>query len=243
MDRMVSVRTRSQSVADDLRELVIQGEFQPGEHVQEQPVAERLGVSRTPVRAALTSLAGEGYLVYHPNRGYFVRRFDLQEIMDAYEVRAALEALAARRAAQRGLASEDRARFEAALAEGDRILAKPAFDLEDLSPYRAMNVSVHGTIIRAARCSRLETAIAAEQKIPLVSDRVILWQDLDILRRSHDDHHRAFQAIVEREPWRAEAVMREHVYFAGLNLRRHLRQYCGHDEIIDAQAWKTVMAS
>ena len=238
---MAEARTRSQTVTDDLRELIVQGELQPGEHVNEQPVAERLGVSRTPVRAALSILASEGFLTYHPNRGYFVRRFDLSEIMDAYEVRAALEALAARRAAERGLTEQDEAVIRTALAEGDRILAKNVFTPEDLLPYRQMNMAVHGTVLRAAKCAHLEQAIGAAQNIPLVSDRIILWQDLPILRRSHDDHHRVFDAIMHRSGSRAEALMREHVYFAGLNVQKHLRQHCGHVEIIQPQAWRDVL--
>lgn len=238
---MSETRTRSQTVTDDLRELIVQGELKPGEHVNEQPIAERLGVSRTPVRAALNILASEGFLTYHPNRGYFVRRFDLSEIMDAYEVRAALEALAARRAAERGLTEQDEALLRASLAEGDRILAKSVFTPEDLLPYRQMNMAVHGTVMRAAKCGSLDQAISAALAIPLVSDRIILWQDLTILRRSHDDHHRVFDAILHRSGSRAEALMQEHVYFAGLNLQKHLRRYCGHVDIIQPAAWRDVL--
>ena len=89
------LRTRSQSVTEALRELIVQGELKPGQHVQEVPLAEQLGVSRTPVRTALNTLANEGFLVYQPNKGYFVRQFDIAEILEVYEVRAALESLAA----------------------------------------------------------------------------------------------------------------------------------------------------
>ncbi|MBR1222491.1 GntR family transcriptional regulator [Bradyrhizobium sp. U87765 SZCCT0131] len=240
---MAANRTRSQTVTDDIRELIVQGELQPGEHANEQPIAERLGVSRTPVRTALSTLASEGFLVYHPNRGYFVRRFDLSELMDAYDVRATLEGLAARRAAERGLSEEDEAAIRAALADGDRILTKDHFEPDDLLPYRAMNMAVHGTVIRAAHSARLEQAIRSAQNMPLLSDRIILWQDLPILRRSHDDHHRVLDAILHRKEWRAESLMREHVYYAGLNLQRHLRQYCGHDDVIQPEAWRDVLAS
>ena len=217
--------TRSQSVIEAVRELIVQGELKGGEHVQEVPMATRLRVSRTPVRTALNTLANEGFLHYLPNRGYFVRTFDVPRIMEAYEIRATLEGLAARRAAELGLSGEQEAFLRQCVARGDEILAKGRFDAEDLAPYRAMNVGVHETIIDAGRSERLADMIGQTYNIPLVSDRVILWQDLEILRRSHDDHHRAIAAIVAKEAWRAEAIMREHVYFAGIALREHLRQH------------------
>jgi len=219
--------TRTQSVTESLRELIVQGELRPGEHLQEIPLAKRLRVSRTPIRTALNTLANEGFLNYQPNRGYFVRTFDLPDILEAYEIRAVLEGLAARRAAEAGLTDAQIAFIAQCLSEGDRILAKGRFDGDDLAPYRAMNVGVHETIIEAGRNQRLAAMIGQTYNIPLVSDRVILWRDFEVLRRSHDDHHRVLAAIRAREAWRAEAIMREHVYYAGIALREHLRLHDG----------------
>jgi GntR family transcriptional regulator of vanillate catabolism len=218
-----SPATRSQSVTDALRDLIVQGDLQGGEHLQEVPLAHRLRVSRTPIRAALNTLASEGFLRYQPNRGYFVRTFDIADILEAYEIRAALEGLAARRAAELGLADAQVAFITQCLAEGDLILAKGRFDPDDLEPYRSMNVGIHEAIFDAGRNKRLAQMIEHTYNIPLVSDRIILWRDFEILRRSHDDHHRVFAAIRARETWRAEAIMREHVYFAGIALREHLQ--------------------
>ena len=227
------LRTRSQSVTEALRELIVQGELKPGQHVQEVPLTEQLGVSRTPVRTALNTLANEGFLVYQPNKGYFVRQFDIAEILEVYEVRAALESLAARRAAERGLTEAQQDFLRQCLDQGDRILGKGYFEPLDLEPYRAMNVGIHETIIEAAKSARLAEAIRQTHNIPLVSDRIILWQDFGILKRSHDDHHRAFAAILAAEAWRAEAIMREHVYFAGIALREHLRGNGGVGGLIE----------
>jgi GntR family transcriptional regulator of vanillate catabolism len=74
----VPVPTRSASVVETLRSAILSGEYNPGERLHEVRLTARLGVSRTPVRAALQTLASEGLLDYAPNRGYAVRTFLLR---------------------------------------------------------------------------------------------------------------------------------------------------------------------
>ena len=81
-------------------------------------------MSRTPVRAALATLGNEGLLEHLPKRGYTVRAYDIGEIVAAYEVRAALEGLACRQAAMRGLSNDAVATLRNCLDEGDRILGR-----------------------------------------------------------------------------------------------------------------------
>src|SRR5690606_8527759 len=85
----------------NLREMVLRGEFEPGERLLTVPLAERLGVSRTPIRLALERLAQEGILEAGPGGGFTVRSFTLSDIWDAVEARAVLEGAAARLAAER----------------------------------------------------------------------------------------------------------------------------------------------
>ncbi|KAG0748004.1 hypothetical protein G6F24_015460 [Rhizopus arrhizus] len=79
--------TLSQHVTDTLRDWVLHGQFSPGARLEEIPLAEKLGVSRTPVRAALATLGNEGLLEHLPKRGYTVRAYDIGEIVAAYEQR------------------------------------------------------------------------------------------------------------------------------------------------------------
>src|SRR5690242_5084795 len=79
------------SVTDRLREAILGGEIATGVRLNEVRLSQMMEVSRTPVRAALQALAGEGLLDYVPNRGFLVRTFPLSEIVDAYEIRAQLE--------------------------------------------------------------------------------------------------------------------------------------------------------
>src|ERR1700754_5285926 len=115
--------TLSGELAERIRQDLLDGVLAPGSRINEVSLSRELAVSRTPLRAALQMLAGEGLLTYTPNRGFTVRAFPLSEIVDAYEMRALAEGLAARLAAERGRSDEARMKIEEALARGDQILA------------------------------------------------------------------------------------------------------------------------
>src|SRR6267143_1799346 len=78
------------------------GTLMPGQRVAEAPLAERLGMSRTPVRQALPLLAQEGLLMEHETRGFVVRAFTEADIVDSIDLRGLLEGYAVRRLAERG---------------------------------------------------------------------------------------------------------------------------------------------
>ena len=87
-------KTHSGSLLEHLRQQILDGHFQSGSRLNEVRLSEQLKVSRTPVRAALQVLAGEGLLRHTPNKGFTVRDFPVSEIIDAYEMRALAEGLA-----------------------------------------------------------------------------------------------------------------------------------------------------
>lgn len=89
-----------------LREMIADGELKPGERITEIPTAEKLGVSRLPVRMALQILEQEGLVERLPKRGYTARKITSADFLNALEVRGALEGLAARQAAELGMPSE-----------------------------------------------------------------------------------------------------------------------------------------
>lgn len=216
--------TRSLSVADRLREAILGGTYLPGERLNEVRISQTLAVSRTPVRAALQALAGEGLLDYAPNRGFTVREFPLSEVVDAYEIRGSLEGVAARFAAERGLTAAERTIAERCLEDGDKLLQRGAFEPGDLSAYRVINGSFHDTILGAARNRMLVEMLRICHHVPASSSRNILAFEHRDVRRRHDDHHRIYEAIVAREPWRAELLMREHVAGIRASLVRLLEE-------------------
>src|SRR3979411_1433205 len=202
---------RAQWVMDQIREAILGGSIGAGERLNEVRLSRTLAVSRTPVRAALQALAGEGLLDYAPNRGFTVREFPLDAIVDAYEIRAALEGVAARFAAERGLSVDENAVIERSLAAGDRLLERGSFETGDLTIYRDINGNFHDTLLAAAPNRMLAEMIRICHHVPVSSSRNIVAFEHRDVRRRHDDHHRIYEAIIAREPWRAENMMLEHV--------------------------------
>lgn len=213
--------TRQKSVTDELRGLIMRREVAPGEHVLEVALARKLGVSRTPVRAALTALAQEGLLVHRPQRGYLVREFSLKDVVDAYRVRANLEGLACKIVAEAGLDLDTRLLLERSLAEGDAILRGGALRDEDNAPWRTMNNNFHQAILTECGNASLIDATQRTLSLPFVSTRVVHWHDYNAIGTSHFLHHAVFKAICRREGDRAEALMREHIWAAAEIIEAH----------------------
>ncbi len=219
---------RALSVTDHIREAILGGMVGAGERLNEVRLSRTLAVSRTPVRAALQALAGEGLLDYAPNRGFSVREFPLDAIVDAYDIRASLEGLAARFAAERGLSPDEKAVVERSLADGDKLLERGAFEAGDRTIYRGINGDFHDTLLAAARNRMLSEMIRMCHHVPVSSSRNIVAFNHRDVRRRHDDHHRIYDAIMAREPWRAEMLMREHVSGVKASLVKSLTE--GRDQ-------------
>lgn len=139
-----------EQIKDVILQRIVSHEYPPGARLVETRIAQELGVSQAPVREALRDLEQLGCVVHEPFRGCSVRAFSAQELLEAFPVRAALEALAARLAAER--MTEDELLQLADLLETMRAAARRG-DAHDQS--RA-NASFHATIVRAARNTTLE---------------------------------------------------------------------------------------
>ena len=206
-----------------LRERLLTGELEPGTRLQQIPLSEEMGISRTPLREALVTLAREGLLSYEPNRGYTVRVFEWADIAQAYEVRAQLEAFACHLCARQGIAQNVADFLSDSVANGDAILAMDKLSPDTLPPYRAMNVAFHEAILAAADNRWVSDFVRQTQNVPLASDRVFVWDDYEIIKRSHDDHRRILHAITKHDASRASALMREHIINAGEVLRQSVQ--------------------
>ena len=128
-------------VCDELRRLVITGELPPGTRLVEDRLAAQLGVSRNPVREALQTLASEGFVVLTPRRGAMVAQVSAAQAEELFDVRMALESLAARTAAKRA-GPADVARLQDVL---DR--AAEATRLGELDLLAALNTEFHHEIV------------------------------------------------------------------------------------------------
>ena len=139
-----------EQIKDVILQRIVAGEYPPGARLVETRIAGELGVSQAPVREALRDLEQLGCIVHEPFRGCSVRAFSAEELLEAFPVRAALEALAARLAAER--ITEPQLLRLSELLETMRDAARRG-DAHDQSQ---ANASFHATIVRAARNATLE---------------------------------------------------------------------------------------
>lgn len=219
---VTTLPTLAQTVADRLRAALLEGSFAPAEKLNEASLSSMLEVSRTPVRMALHSLTADGLLDYVPNRGYSVRGVDRERLSAIFDVRGALEGLAARLAAVQGLTEAQQVSFDQALAAGDQILEKGRLLTEDRTLYSDVNARIHALILEAAGNRMLLDMLRQCHSIPISSERNVLWDDFRWVRRSHEDHHILREAICSRDTTRAERVMKEHIHSVRLRLMERL---------------------
>jgi GntR family transcriptional regulator of vanillate catabolism len=216
-----------------LRELILSGEFAPGERLSELPLVERLGVSRTPLRLGLAALEHEGLLRRLPAGGYVVREFTQADISDAIELRGVLEGTAARFAAERGATARD---LRALRTINDAIeeLVHRA-DYESFDRYVDLNERCHARLLKIARSPMLERALDGIVSLPFASPSAFVLTEAElpesrtILVIAHRQHAGLIEAIEHRQGARAESLAREHARIALTNLEIVLR----HREMLE----------
>lgn len=212
-----------------IRGLVLSGAFQPGERLTELALVDRLGVSRTPVRAALRQLANEGLLEATRSGGYAVRQLSPTDIADAIDARGALEGLAARLAAERGVPPDARDAMARCLDDIDDVLAQAQPGQAHLARYAALNVHFHTLLVQAACSPMLEHALQQVSTLPFaapdafVAAQEKLPESLDVLRLAQAQHRDILRALQDRSSARVEPLVREHARNAHKNLELVLR--------------------
>lgn len=205
-------------VLSRLRKMILDGELAPQEKLIEIPLAERLGVSRTPVRLALRTLELEGLIQKREKRGYLVREFSDTDIQCALEVRGVLEGLAARRLAEKGLNDEVYSVLKGCIDAGEAILGKGYFQEEDAETWADLNSRFHQTILDESNSEPIVDAISRNNHLAfasvesLVIDMNALDMEYQKLSVAHFQHKLVLDALTRGESARAEMLMREHAY-------------------------------
>ena len=212
-----------------LREMILAGELPGGARIAELSLVERIGVSRTPIRAALMRLEQEGLLEALPSGGYAVRTFSERDVADAIELRGTIEGLAVRLAAERGVAAVVLAEARLCLERIDTILQDVSLSDEAFSEYVVLNQQFHGLLGELSGSEIVSRELERVVSLPFASPSgfVIVQsnshQARDMLVVAQDQHWQVLEAIGQREGARAEAIMREHSRMAQRNLREAVR--------------------
>jgi GntR family transcriptional regulator, vanillate catabolism transcriptional regulator len=211
-----------------LRELILAGELPGGMRIAELAIVEKLGMSRTPIRAALMRLEQEGLLEALANGGYAVKSFSESDIADAIELRGTLEGLLARRAAERGAAAALLLEARQYLKKIDDVLAQNALNDEAFSGYVDLNERFHALLSEMADSPLIARQMERVASLPFASPSAFVVAQAnsprarDMLVVAQDQHRQVLDAIEQGEGARAEAIMREHSRLAQRNLRQSL---------------------
>jgi DNA-binding GntR family transcriptional regulator len=187
--------------------------------LDERALGEQLGVSRTPVREAISRLEQEGIVENIARRGAFVVRKSKDEILDIVDVWAALESMAARLATSRASDEEiSQLRSNFATLDGDEARAH-------IDEYSDTNIEFHQTIIRLGH-SELITQMADQFFFHMRAIRASTIGDRNRVAQSVMDHSRIIEAIEERDAYHAEQLVRDHA----LELAKHIERYVDYLE-------------
>jgi DNA-binding GntR family transcriptional regulator len=197
--------TIQQAVADAVRTRVISGQLPAGTRIDQDALAAEFSVSRMPVREALRQLGAEGFVTIVPHRGAIVTALSPAEVEEIYEIRAALEGVAARHASQ-ALTADDLDRLRKVLAT--------MRNEKQIDTWVALNAEFHNAINQASMRPRLLELIQRfrEQSQPYIR---LYVQRLHKSAQARREHRAILDALADRDADRAEVAVRAHLVGTG----------------------------
>ena len=201
----------AESVVDNLRGLILRGRYATGARLGEVELAATLGVSRTPVREALRLLAAEGLVELTPNKGARVAAWTAAELEEVFVLRAQVEGLAARRAAERVTAAELDELERLAVEHAEATATRAGRDLDRVYE---LNGEFHAGVVGAAAVGSSLTAVVGSLVHSVVLHRTLHTFDDLAMERSSRHHLEIVAAMRNRDPEWAECVMRSHLLAA-----------------------------
>jgi DNA-binding GntR family transcriptional regulator len=225
-------RRASELAYDKIRKFVLSGSALPGEQLTEEQLSRVAGVSRTPVREAISRLESELLIVRSTSKRLFVADWSANEIEEMFVLRGMLEGHAASRAA-RFIGAEQMAKL---LDISDRLDSAVAAEKPAVTQFLDCNRQFHDLILEAARSPRLTTILTMLIEQPVVRRTAAQYQ-LDDLRQSAREHRELIAAFGARDQHWARAVMTSHIrrayhVFNNAAVRR-AESKAGHASAID----------
>lgn len=205
-------------VFQTLRKAILRGELKPGERLMEIALANKLGVSRTPVREAIRMLEQEGLVIMIPRKGAQVAQITMKDLNDVLEVRMGLEELAMQFACKR-ITPEQVAELRRALLEIERLLAT-----DDVTALAQADVDFHDIIYRATDNRRLNQIINNVRE-QIYRYRVEYLKDSRIRGTLLQEHREIYQAVAARDTEKARAYIRQHIMNQQQSIARSIKDH------------------
>jgi DNA-binding GntR family transcriptional regulator len=211
-----AVENLSARVYNQIKNLILCNEIMPGQKLHHQQLSERLGVSRTPIREALTRLVQEGYVSFLPNRGFTCKEIGMQEAEELYELREALEAFAVEKAIA--------TLTDAALRQLRDKMNAYGLDVQNRFTRERLvyDQDVHLAIAQLTGNETLRHTLSH------VFERIVLKRRTDGLYdpargiAAHQEHLRLIEAMERRDAAGAVAILRSHIQVGKKNVMNDL---------------------
>jgi DNA-binding GntR family transcriptional regulator len=191
-------------IFNTIREAIIVGELRPGERLMEVQLADKMGVSRTPVREAIRKLELEGLVEMIPRKGAHVAEVSVKDIMDVLEVRASLDGLATGLAAER-MTEDDIKELKHIFNQFSNYVEK-----ENLQGSIKKDVEFHDVIYRSSRNEKL-VQIANNLREQVQRFRVIYLKGYGSQKNIVKEHAEIIEAITSKNAELARRVAQEHI--------------------------------
>ncbi len=210
----------SDEVYDSLRQAILTHVFQPGERLQIQDIAAKLGVSLTPVRQAIQRLATEGLIEIQPRSGTYVASLSTTDIEETFDIRCALECLAAEKAVTR-ITDAELSHMRELLAA----LARPAHQEQEIRQHEADNYEFHATLLRAAGNRRLMDMVESlKANIQMTRAHQVEGYRGDRFAQEQAEHEAIYQALEARDAKALQTALRRHILRAKEALTAGIRE-------------------
>ncbi len=194
--------TAHESVHSTLRRAILGGALPGGTRLVQADIASQLSVSTTPVREALRDLAAEGLVVFRPHVGAVVRELGLDELVELYDIRKAIEPVSIRRAAVRIGKRE--------LDEAQK-LVKEMESEKDPARWAELNWEFHGVLERAANAPLVQSVVKTVQDIAAIYVAHSLFLQPDRMASGNKEHRALLTALRRRDEDTAARVLVNHL--------------------------------
>jgi GntR family transcriptional regulator, vanillate catabolism transcriptional regulator len=212
----VPLTTHEQKVLAIVRRKVLNGAYTTEDRISEVAIAEEMGVSRTPARAALIALEAEGLLEKRTGRGYSARPIRTEDVAKAIEIRGVLEGLAARKLAENGMSAKTEDLLQGSIRQSAALLETTEPDADLIGGYQQANVVFHETLMRDCGNDLIGHTFGRIRHLPLTALGTLAFDPANLERErmrltvGHSQHVIILDAIRKGDGNRAEVMMREH---------------------------------
>jgi DNA-binding GntR family transcriptional regulator len=199
-------------VCNVIREAIIRGDFKPGERLKQSDLAEKMGVSRMPIREAFRKLESEGLILLEPHKGAVVKSININDIEEIYALRSELEKMAVYQSVEL-LTQEDIAQLSSLVDQME--------NAEDADTFVQDNIDFHRLLVKRCRWERLNSFIGTLWNgLPQQTPHLLSGQ----IETSNTEHRKILEAVLKKDKETAAKLVSEHIFRTGESLIESIKK-------------------